>query len=153
MSKIIKTISNIVLVIVIIILSSYLILKFTNKMTIYKVLTNSMETGIHAGDYIVITKSKEYKKGDVITYINEDGYFITHRIIKIKDNKVITKGDANNTEDEAIDITDIKGKLVYKGKILNFIMNFRYIIVALIIGLFLVSGYLDKQEKKKVLEV
>ena len=64
MNKIIKTIPNILLIIIIIILSIYLLLKYTNNIGIYKVMTGSMEPNIHVGDYLLVKKSNEYKEGD-----------------------------------------------------------------------------------------
>ena len=147
MNKILKIMSNVLLVIVILILGSYVLLKCTGKMSIYKILTGSMETGIHAGDYIVINKSSEYKKGDIVTY-EKNGYYITHRIIDINDEVVTTKGDANNVPDEEITKSNIEGKLLYKGKILNIIMNYKFIIMGLMIGLFILSSYLNNDRKK-----
>lgn len=150
MSKIFKVIANIFLTVIILILSVYVVLKFTNKIGIYKVMTGSMETGIHAGDYILVIKKDNYKKGDIVTYIKDDNY-ITHRIIKIKDNTVITKGDNNNVEDEAIKKEDIVGKYIYKSKIINFILDYKYVLVVAAIILFIISSLLgnNKEEDKK----
>lgn len=137
MNKVFKIISNILLISIILILSIYLILKYTNKIGIYKVMTHSMENKIHAGDYLLVIKNKEYKKGDIVTY-KKDNYYITHRIIKINKNSVITKGDANNINDEKINKSDIVGKVIFKHKILNFIINNRIILGLSIILLFII---------------
>lgn len=138
MNKIIKTIPNILLIIIIIILSIYLLLKYTNNIGIYKVMTGSMEPNIHVGDYLLVKKSNEYKEGDIITF-KKDGYYITHRIVEINEATVITKGDANNINDEEINKSDIVGKYIFKHKILNSIMNHKYILFSAIIILFIIS--------------
>ena len=67
------------------------------------------------GDYILIKKQKEYNVGDIITYeVEEQGnkYLVTHRIIEEYENRYITKGDANNTNDEGTIYENvIRGKL------------------------------------------
>lgn len=149
MNKVFKIITNSLLVLVIIVLLLYLVLKLTNTAGIYKVMTGSMETGIHSGDYILVKKSSNYKKGDVITYL-KDGNYITHRIVKIENNKIITKGDANNIEDEAIEKEDIVGKYVFKSKMMNFIIDNKYFIAAIIILLYVASIIFDKYKREQI---
>lgn len=146
MNKIFKIIFDIIFIVSIILLSIYFILRFLGIAQIYKVKTGSMEDGIHTGDYILIQKKKNYKVGDIVTYQKEK-YFVTHRIIKKDDNKVVTKGDANNTPDEEIKVNSIIGKVIYSGGILNFLIDFKYAIAAGLIALYLLSCYFEKKEK------
>ena len=147
MSKILKVVSNTLLIVLIVILSIYLVLKFTDKIGIYRVITGSMEYGIHRGDYIVVVKTKNYKEGDVVTYV-QNGYYITHRIIKMNDNSVITKGDANNVEDGEIDKSDIIGKYIYKSIIINIILDYKYILISGVLVLFIISCFVEKKKQK-----
>lgn len=148
MNKKIKLITNILLIITIIILSIYVLLKITNVVDIYKVQTGSMEDGIHVGDYIIVLKHGEYKENDIVTF-KKDNILITHRIVKDYGDRVVTKGDANNTEDEGISKDSIVGKVIFKGGILNFIINFKYVLVCLLLSLYLISYYFDKNNKKE----
>ena len=77
-----------------------------------------MEPSLKVEDIIIIKENDNYKENDIITYKKDEEY-ITHRIISIKENIVITKGDANNTEDDPISKQDIVGKYIYKFKILG----------------------------------
>ena len=142
-----KKISNILLIITIIFLIIYLILKQTNQIGIYKVMTGSMEPNIHVGDYLLVKKCKEYKEGDIVTF-KKDGYYITHRIIKINENTIITKGDANNVADEEIDKITIVGKYIFKNKILNYTMEYKYIVISSIAVLFIISEVFKSKEVK-----
>ena len=150
MIKIFNKIINIIYILIIILLVGYFILRLSNKIEIYNVETGSMEDNIHRGDYILIYKQNNYKIGDIVTYKIND-YFVTHRIIKIKGNMVTTKGDANNTEDEKFDKSSIVGKVILVGGILNIVIIYKYTIVGLILILYLLSYYLDKEkiERKK----
>ena len=147
MRKAFKISLDVILIAAIITLSSCIILRFLNVIEIYKVKTGSMEDGIHTGDYILICKQSDYKIGDIVTY-EKNGYHVTHRIIKKNGNKVITKGDANNTPDEEISLDDIVGRVIYNGGILNFLIDFKFVIASLFLGLYLLSYYLDTRKKE-----
>ena len=153
MGKIVKRIFDVLFIGLIILLSCYFIFRNMGIIEIYQVETGSMESGIHVGDYVLICRKDRYVIGDIVTYKKSD-YFITHRIIKsIQGNKVITKGDANNTADEEIDMDAIVGKVIYIGGLLNIVINYKYGIVSFMLGLYLLSCYSvkkgDKVEEKE----
>ena len=77
----------------------------------FEVATGSMSGAIEEGDAVIIKLDTKYDVGDVVTYKSGKD-FITHRIIEINDDYVITKGDANNTNDNPIDKQLIIGKVV-----------------------------------------
>ncbi len=146
MNRIIKNTINVILILVIVILVGYFILRISGRIKIYNVETGSMEDKIHAGDYILLCKRENYQIGDVVTF-TVDNYFVTHRIIKIEGDKITTKGDANNLEDKEIDQNQIVGKMIYSGGILNIIIRYKYVIIAFLIGLYLLSCYIEEEKK------
>ena len=155
MIKVLKKIVDVILIIIIVVLALYFILRVDNKIRIYNVMTGSMEDNIHAGDYILILKQDDYKVGDIVTF-GKNGYFITHRIVKRDGNTITTKGDANNTEDANIDKSEIIGKVILIGGILNIIINYKFGLVGMILALYLITYYFDdkkeKLEEKAILE-
>ena len=148
MSKIFKIAFDIIFIFLIIILCLYFILRILGIVKIYEVKTGSMEDEIHVGDYILIVKRNNYKVGDIVTYTKED-YYVTHRIVEKNGNKVITKGDANNVVDEEINVSDIVGKVIYHGGILNFFIEFKYIIAGGLLCLYLLSIFFEKKDNKQ----
>ena len=84
------------------------------------VATDSMNPTIKSGELIAIKQSKEYMKNDIVTYLDEDELFVTHRIIDINNKEMITKGDGNNINDSKTNIDKIKGKVIFHSKILGF---------------------------------
>ena len=148
MSKIFKIAFDIIFIFLIIILCLYFILRILGIVKIYEVKTGSMEDEIHVGDYILIIKKNNYKVGDIVTYTKED-YYVTHRIVEKNGNKVITKGDANNIVDEEITASDIVGKVIYHGGILNFFIDFKYIIAGGLLCLYLLSIFFEKKDNKQ----
>ena len=74
--------------------------------------TGSMSPTIEKGDIVIIKIGDEIKENDIITYKKEN-VLITHRIVSIKGEEIIAKGDFNNIQDEPIKRDDIIGKAVF----------------------------------------
>jgi signal peptidase len=80
--------------------------------SIFEVASGSMQKTINVGDAVLIKlNSGNYKKGDIVTYQNGNDY-ITHRIVTVENDYVITKGDNNNVNDNPIDKKLVVGKVV-----------------------------------------
>lgn len=121
--------------------------------TFFEVATGSMSPTINVGDVVIVNLTKEVSENDIIVY-KEGENFITHRLIKKEEGKIITKGDSNNSEDKAIEKADILGKVV---KIIPQIGNWRKAIlspeviglIAILIMLLVISFiYSSKAEGK-----
>jgi len=140
MSRIIKKVFDILFILIILVLVGYFALRINKTIEIYNVKTGSMEDNIHAGDYVLIVKQKNYEIGDVVTF-KKDGYLVTHRIIKKNNDLFVTKGDANNDEDGPIIQDQIVGKVVLIGGVLNVIIKFKYFIASVFVSLYLVTCY------------
>lgn len=69
---------------------------------VLKVMSDSMNPVFKKNDIIIIQEQNEYKVGDIVAYIADDGNIVTHRIIEENENGFYTKGDNNNTKDEAL---------------------------------------------------
>lgn len=82
----------------------------------YNIQTGSMEPKFPVGSmiYVKSTPLEDLKVGDIVTFRTspEGGWIVTHRISQIdKETAVIvTKGDANNTEDGSILYSSIIGR-------------------------------------------
>ena len=64
--------------------------------TFFEVATGSMTNTINIGDIVVVKVNETFKENDIIVY-KEENSFITHRVIKIDGQDLITRGDANNS--------------------------------------------------------
>ena len=111
-----------------------------NGYVILEVVSGSMEPTIKVGDLIVInTKDQHYQENDIVTFYDTNGAFVTHRIVSIQDDKMITKGDNNNTSDEATPISNIVGKYVFKigfiGSLITALKNPVVSIMIFILGI------------------
>ena len=115
--------------------------------TVFEVQTGSMADAINAGDWIIVKKDNKIELNDVITF-EQDGEFITHRVIEMYKGTFITKGDANNTKDDPITKEQIVGRVVkvlpcfgiFKKTIFNPI-----VLLTLIVTLYLCSLLFKKK--------
>ena len=80
--------------------------------TFFEVATGSMADTINIGDIVVVKINESFEENDIIVY-KEENSFITHRVIKIDGQNLITRGDANNSEDKPIKSDQILGKVIY----------------------------------------
>lgn len=80
----------------------------------FEVATGSMSNTIEIGDVILVKliEPNEPVSENEIVVFTQDTTLVTHRIIKINGDQIITKGDANNTQDDPITRKQIIGKVV-----------------------------------------
>lgn len=86
------------------------------KFGVAVVLTGSMEPNLSEDDLIIIKKTNDYNVEDIVVF--QDKYtLVVHRIISVDGDTVITKGDANDSEDAPIKMSQIKGEVIdsYSG--------------------------------------
>ena len=75
------------------------------------VMSESMEPELYKDDFIVVVKRKDYSVGETVVY-QDRRLLVVHEIIRIEGDMVVTKGKANNDEDDPIPMTAIKGEVV-----------------------------------------
>lgn len=73
--------------------------------------SGSMENAIHVDDLVIIQQNDDYTVNDIITF-RQNNLFVTHRIMEVTETELITKGDANNIADEAINRSQVEGKVI-----------------------------------------
>ena len=125
------------------------------------VLSGSMEPEFSEGDLIVVKEAKTYQVNDIVVF--QDGNsLVVHRILTIDGDSVTTKGDANETADEPILVSDIKGKVLFwipfAGNIVGFMKTpvGTFGILAVAIALVEIPRRKDKkkddEERQKICE-
>ena len=126
----------------------------------YVVLSGSMEPTIETGSLCFIQKHVSYKsikEKDIIAFRLKDGTLVTHRVIKVDKDGVVTKGDHNKDIDGGMVTSD-----TFVGKNIFWIPKIGYVVVAFqsttgkiillaCVILLFVAGFLfgDDKEKKK----
>ncbi len=80
--------------------------------TVFQVITGSMSDTINPKDIVIVKLTDDVKTNDIITFrVGND--FVTHRMIGTEGDKIITRGDANNSQDAPISKNQIVGKVVF----------------------------------------
>ncbi len=164
MSKVISFILNmfLILMIIVIIIGAYYMyqIKIQKKeyanifgYSFFEVATGSMSPTIEVGDVVITKITKDVKKNDVIVYKDGES-IITHRLIEKNEKEIITRGDANNSEDKPIEENMIIGQVI---KIIPQLGTWQKIlsspeilvlIIMLIIILSIIYAYTSKAEEK-----
>lgn len=81
--------------------------------SIFTVASGSMIPTLQINDGVIVHITKDIIPNDIIVYEEQkDEMIIAHRVIKINENTVITKGDNNNIEDKEFSKDLIIGKIV-----------------------------------------
>lgn len=89
---------------VIILFAVVLLILFAVGIRPYTVITGSMEPEIPTGSVCFVDHRAEFQdvhEGDVIAF-HAGSVMVTHRAVKITEDGIVTKGDANNTEDSSV---------------------------------------------------
>lgn len=129
--------------------------KYTNLFgyTILEVVTGSMSGTLEIGDGIIVQLTSDIKEEDVIVYKKEEN-LITHRLIEMEEDKLITKGDANNVQDEPITKDCVIGKVIYAIPNIQFWKSISIVILMILTFIFMIiqpiknRKNLQKEEKK-----
>lgn len=155
--KVIKRIIDVLTTLIIINGVLFLIL-YAFGIVPYVVLSGSMEPTIETGSVCFINKHADYnsiKENDIIAFQMKDGTLVTHRVVKITDSGLTTKGDNNKDIDgNIINKNNFVGKnVMWIPKIGYVIKSFqspkgKIILITSIVLLF-VSALLFGEDKKK----
>lgn len=122
MAKVINFILNVLLgiITVVIIIGAYYMyqVKIQKKdyanlfgYSLFEVATGSMKPTIQIGDVVIVKITKDVNENDIIVYIDGDD-IITHRLVEKCENNIVTRGDANNSEDKPIQENMIIGQVI-----------------------------------------
>ena len=117
-------------------------------LSMFEVQTGSMSPNINPSDVIIVKANKSPKVKDIITYKNGKDY-ITHRVVEAYKGTYVTKGDANNSKDEAIKQEQIVGRVIKVfpkfGVIRKTILN-PIVLITLLITVYIISLMFAKKE-------
>lgn len=86
------------------------------------VQTGSMEPTLKVGDLLVVQQQSAYDVKDVVVFQSERS-LVVHRIVAKNATTFTTQGDANNTADEPIEATAVKGKVVANVAFLGHVLE------------------------------
>ncbi len=107
-------------------------------LSIFQIQSGSMMPEIQEKEIVILWKKASYQPQDIITYVTQDHYFVTHRIVKTTKEGYVTKGDWNNIEDkEIVKIEQIQGKVIVHSKLLGKVYQYRFYLFCIFLFLWI----------------
>ena len=79
--------------------------------TFFIIDSSSMYDTLEENDLIIVKITDNINLNDIVSF-KQDNNIITHRVVEINDDIIITKGDYNNYKDEPIKKDQIIGKVI-----------------------------------------
>ena len=156
--KIIKQIINVLTTLIIVVGGIFLAL-YLFGIVPYVILSGSMEPTIKTGSLCFINKKvdiQEIKKKDIIAFKFDDGTLVTHRVNKITEDGIITKGDNNKKVDNGlVTASNYVGKNIFWiPKVGYAVMAFqstrgKIVLITCVVLLFVVGMLFGDDTKKK----
>lgn len=77
------------------------------------VASGSMEPELSVNDLVVIKAADTVAVGDIVVYETSTGSLVIHKVISLDGDTVTTQGTANNTPDSPVELSAVKGKLLF----------------------------------------
>ena len=118
MKKFLKILKEIVIYLLIVAALIYGLPKFLaysldTEYPMASITSSSMWPALKQGDLVLIkgVDKQELAIDDIVVYSNENGFTI-HRIVKLDENSLVTRGDANNVNDNPIKYEQVIGRVV-----------------------------------------
>ena len=112
------------------------------------VLSGSMEPTLSVNDLVFVRAQENYQIGDVVVY-QAGNSLVIHRIIEVRDDGLVTKGDANNTDDGVISSEAVKGRMFlhipYVGIVVHFLQTLPGAVLVIALAAFLVNRSWSKE--------
>ncbi len=123
----------------------------------YIVISGSMEPTIKTGSVVFINHNVSFEKlkeKDIIAFRLETGKIATHRIQRITEEGIVTKGDANGLEDGITTKKNYVGKMMfsipYIGYIIKIFTTTKGILaMSMVFIMIVLICLLTKEEKKE----
>ena len=119
--------------------------------SLFKTETGSMADTIEIGDIVIVKLNNNVNENDIITF-RQGEVFVTHRVMEINGEEIITKGDNNNSQDKPIKKEDIVGKVVYiihDVKVWQMVFSDINVIIPIVITAFLIVVLVSYKENSK----
>jgi len=124
-----KAAGNVATVILVLVIAGFTFIYFSPDYNAYMVRSESMTPAINMGDMVITGPpdnpfGKDISPGAVITY-NHKGQLVTHRLLEINGDELVTKGDAVEDADPwQVTISDVQGVYLFRLPSLGYMSNF-----------------------------
>lgn len=115
------------------------------------ILSGSMEPTLSVNDLVIIKAADDYAVDDIVVY-QSGSDLVIHRIIEKSDELLTTQGDANNTPDEPVALSAVKGKMIASvpcvGAVVRLLQTTLGKIVVIVLAAFLLTRSRQKERSE-----
>jgi len=124
-----KVFSWLVSIVLGLVVGGLIFLHFSPDYSIYLVRSESMRPAINMGDMIITGPlngplNAGIKSGTIVTY-QHGKELVTHRVLSISDDTLVTKGDAAEDPDPwSVTLSSVKGTYLFKIPYIGYVPNF-----------------------------
>jgi signal peptidase len=162
LKKIVSIATSLLLVLVIALCAFLFIGKMNGGKTvllgneIMVVLSGSMSPTFNTGSIVGVgpISYEQIKQGDIITFKDPEGRTITHRVLEITENGLVTKGDANDAKDTALVTKDrVIGEVQFSVPLVGYLIEFVKSKVGMVVFLGVPGLYLIVSQIWKLLRM
>jgi signal peptidase len=146
-------------VLLLLIIAGLAFVYFSPDYNIYLVRSESMAPTINMGDMVVVGPldnplGKGVEAGSVVTY-ERGGELITHRVLSVDGQALLTKGDAVEDPDPwTVTMSDVRGvylfRIPYAGYLSNFVRTRAGWLLAIVIPAAIVVGLIFREIHKEL---
>ncbi len=120
-----KIFSWLISAVLVIVVAGFAFIYFSPGYGLYLVRSESMKPAINMGDLIVTGPSNgEIKPGTIVTYQRAIG-LVTHRVLSVDGETLVTKGDAVEDPDQwSVTLSDVRGIYLFKIPCVGYVTYF-----------------------------
>ena len=120
-----KTVGWIVSIALAIVIGGLVFTHFSSDYNLYLVRSESMKPAINMGNMVVIGPlNGEVKPGMIVTY-ERGKELVTHRVLSVNGDTLVTKGDAMEEADPwTVTLSDVKGAYLFQIPYVGYVSNF-----------------------------
>ncbi len=120
------------------------------------VLSGSMEPTLSVNDLVFVRAAEDYAVGDVVVY-QSGSSLIIHRIVRTGDGYVVTRGDANNAEDDPVRLESVKGRMVFAvpvvGAVIRLLQTLPGTLIVIALAVFLMNRSWTREREEDDREI
>ena len=132
----------------------FMIISYAAGIRPFIVMSGSMEPEISTGSICFVnsrTHIEDVKEDDIVTYSLLDSY-ITHRAVSVSEEGIITKGDANSTDDIGIvNRENYYGKVMFSIPVIGYAFFFiKKEIIPVSVSLIILAAALEIMKRRKL---
>ena len=128
-TRVMKIFGWLVSIVLALVIAGFIFVYFSPNYDIRLVRSESMKPAINMGDMVITGPldgplSGEVKPGTIVTYqLGEE--LVTHRVLSVDGDTLVTKGDAVEDPDaRSVNLSDVRGVYLFKIPYMGYVSNF-----------------------------